>query len=177
MHTEIQKALLPNPTTIVHWKKNHLGAKRQLFSHIGRKINWISNSFSRTYYYPTTYFSIYYKRETKKVIILIHLLSKERPVFSSPTLLQTVFYTETLLVRTLRMFFFMVSLIFCSPFSSAITFWDPHLGGRGPCKAATPPIYLAKTIILKRSRTKKVKALMQWKKVLCHAKALLIFLW
>ena len=122
MHTEIQKALLPNPTTIVHWKKNHLGAKRQLFSHIGRKINWISNSFSRTYYYPTTYFSIYYKRETKKVIILIHLLSKERPVFSSPTLLQTVFYTETLLVRTLRMFFFMVSLIFCSPFLLPLLF-------------------------------------------------------
>ena len=154
MHTEIQKALLPNPTTIVHWKKNHLGAKRQLFSHIGRKINWISNSFSRTYYYPNTYFSIYYKRETKKVIILIHLLSKERPVFSSPTLLQTVFYTETLLVRTLRMFFFMVSLIFCSPFSSAITFWDPHLGGRGPCKAATPPIYLAKTIISEEQNKK-----------------------
>ena len=51
-----QKALLPNPTTIVHWKKNHLGAKRQLFSHIGRKINWISNSFSRTYYPTTTVF-------------------------------------------------------------------------------------------------------------------------
>ena len=120
MHTEIQKALLPNPTTIVHWKKNHLGAKRQLFSHIGRKINWISNSFSRTYYYPNTYFSIYYKRETKKVIILIHLLSKERPVFSSPTLLQTVFYTETLLVRTLRLFF-MVFLIF-SPFLLPLLF-------------------------------------------------------
>ena len=46
-----KKALLPNPTTIVHWKRNHLGAKRQLFSHIGRKINWISNSFSRSIEY------------------------------------------------------------------------------------------------------------------------------
>ena len=138
MHTEIQKALLPNPTTIVHWKKNHLGAKRQLFSHIGRKINWISNSFSRTYYYPTTYFSIYYKRETKKVIILIHLLSKERPVFSSPTLLQTVFYTETLLVRTLRMFFFMVSLIFCSPLFFCHYFLGSSFGWAGSLQGCNP---------------------------------------
>ena len=54
-----QKALLPNPTTIVHWKKNHLGAKRQLFSHIGRKINWISNSFSRTYHHRWLLYSIH----------------------------------------------------------------------------------------------------------------------
>ena len=100
---------------------------------IGKRITWepkdscfpisagrLIGSLIVSHVHATTYFSIYYKRETKKVIILIHLLSKERPVFSSPTLLQTVFYTETLLVRTLRLFF-MVFLIF-SPFLLPLLF-------------------------------------------------------
>ena len=134
MHTEIQKALLPNPTTIVHWKKNHLGAKRQLFSHIGRKINWISNSFSRTYYYPTT--TVFYTsqstiRDKKGHHTNTPLSPFRRPVFFSYFIADCILYWDTISPHP-KALLYGVSHIF--PLSSAITFWDPHLGGRGPCK-------------------------------------------